>query len=361
MTAADARAASQDRERLLSRLREAGVDDEEIARAAAEERLPTLAVELALGGAGRHSLTHVARESGLAPAFLRELMQAVGRPNPGRGERIFTDEDVETARVIKRFVDAGLPRRELLEVGRVVGQGMAHTSEAVRHLVGNALLQPGDSEYTVGLRFAQAADDLAPLVPTLLDHQFRALLRDGMRRELVTEAEREVGRLAGTRDIAIAFADLVGYTRLGEQLPAEDLGRIAGRFADLAVASVKRPASLIKTIGDGAMFASPEVPALIATLQTLVECVAEEGEHFPDVRVGIAHGPATTRGGDWFGAPVNVASRVTEIARPGRILATEEVRDLAPDGAWHRRRRRASLKGVDGRLRLFSLDAEDGG
>ena len=109
------------------------------------------------------------------------------------------------------------------------------------------------------------------------------------------------------------------------------------------------------------MFASPEAPALIASLQRLVERVAKEGERFPDVRVGVAHGPATTRGGDWFGATVNVASRVTEIARPGRILATEAVRDLVPDEAWQRRRRRASLKGVDGRLRLFSLDAQDGG
>jgi adenylate cyclase len=344
-----------DRELLLARLRDAGADEDEIERAAAEERLPTLAVELALGGAGRHSLSHVARESGLPASFLRELMQAVGRPNPGRGERIFTDEDIETARVIRRFVDAGLPRRELLEVGRVLGQGMAHTSEAVRRLVGNALLEPGDSEYTVGLRFAQAADELAPLVPTLLDHQFRAHLRDGMRRELVTESEREVGRLAGTRDVAIAFADLVGYTRLGDHLPAEDLGSIAGRFADLAVGSVKRPVTLVKTIGDGAMFASPEVPPLIASLQRLVAAVAGEGERFPDVRVGVAFGPATARGGDWFGATVNVASRVAEIARPGRILATEPVHDLAPDEAWHRRRRRANLKGVDGRLRLFSL------
>ena len=345
-----------DRERLLARLRDAGVDEDEIERAAAEERLPTLAVELALGGAGRHSLSHVAREAGLPPAFLRELMQAVGRPSPGRGERIFTDEDIETARVIKRFVDAGLPRRELLEVGRVLGQGMAHTSEAVRRLVGNALLEPGDSEYTVGLRFAQAADELAPLVPTLLDHQFRAHLRDGMRRELVTESEREVGRLAGTRDVAIAFADLVGYTRLGDHLPAEDLGSLAGRFADLAVGAVKRPVTLVKTIGDGAMFASPEVPPLIASLQRLVAAVTGEGERFPDVRVGVAFGPATARGGDWFGATVNVASRVTELARPGRILATEPVRDLAPDETWHRRRRRASLKGVEGRVRLFSLD-----
>ena len=345
-----------DRERLLARLRDAGVDEQEIERAAAEERLPTLAVELALGGAGRHSLSHVAREAGLSPTFLRELMQAVGRPSPGRGERIFTDEDIETARVIKRFVDAGLPRRELLEVGRVLGQGMSHTSEAVRRLVGNALLEPGDSEYTVGLRFAQAADELAPLVPTLLDHQFRAHLRDGMRRELVTESERELGRLAGTRDVAIAFADLVGYTRLGDHLPAEDLGSIAGRFADLAVGAVKRPVTLVKTIGDGAMFASPEVPPLLASLQRLVAAVEGEGERFPDVRVGVAFGPATARGGDWFGATVNVASRVAELARPGRILATEPVRDLAPDEAWHRRRRRASLKGVDGRVRLFSLD-----
>jgi adenylate cyclase len=345
-----------DRERLLARLRGAGVDEEEIERAIAEERLPTLAVELALGGAARHSLTHVAREAGIPAAFLRELMQAVGRPNPGRGERIFTDEDIETARVIKRLVDAGLPRRELLEVGRILGQGMAHTSDAVRRVVGNALLQPGDSEYTVGLRFAQAADELGPLVPTLLDHQFRAHLRDGMRRELVTEAEREVGRLAGTRDTAIAFADLVGYTRLGEQLPAEDLGSVAGRFADLAVAAVKRPVTLVKTIGDAAMFASPEVPPLMTTLRRLVDGVTGEGDSFPDVRVGAAYGPATTRGGDWFGAPVNVASRVTEIARPGRILATEAIRDLAPDEPWTRRRRRANLKGVDGRVRLYALD-----
>ena len=57
-----------DRELLLARLRSAGADDEEIERADAEERLPTLAVELALGGAGRHSLSHVAREAGLPPA-----------------------------------------------------------------------------------------------------------------------------------------------------------------------------------------------------------------------------------------------------------------------------------------------------
>jgi adenylate cyclase len=122
------------------------------------------------------------------------------------------------------------------------------------------------------------------------------------------------------------------------------------------VGAIRRPVTLVKTIGDGAMFASPEVPPLIAGLKALVTSVAGEGERFPDVRVGVAFGPATARGGDWFGGTVNVASRVAEIARPGRVLATEAVRDLTPGEVWHRRRRRASLKGVDGSVRLFSLD-----
>ena len=89
--------------------------------------------------------------------------------------------------------------------------------------------------------------------------------------------------------------------------------------------------------------------------------MAKEGEHFPDVRVGMAHGP----GDD---ARRRLVRRSGQRRQPGdrgrtarRILATEEVRELAPDQPWHRRRRRANLKGVDGRVRLFSLDAEDDG
>ncbi|MEA2277322.1 MAG: adenylate cyclase [Solirubrobacteraceae bacterium] len=357
MNAQDGAAAAVERKRLLERLREAGCGEGEIERAEREGRLPALAVELALGGKGRHTLTQVARSSGLDTAFLRELMQAVGRPNPARGERVFTDDDVEHARLIKQLVDAGLPRRELLEVGRVIGQGMAQAAEAIRRLVGDALLRPGDSEETVALRYVQAADQLGPLVPRLLGHQFRAQLRDGMQGQLVTEAEREAGRLAGTREVAVAFADLVDYTGLGERLPPEDLGRIAGRLAEIAVATLKRPTRLVKTIGDAAMFVSEDVDALLASLRDLLECVEAEGESFPAVRIGVALGAATPRGGDWFGSTVNLASRVTEIAKPGRILATDAVQERTPELPWHRRRRRKSLKGIDAPVRLYALDA----
>jgi adenylate cyclase len=123
----------------------------------------------------------------------------------------------------------------------------------------------------------------------------------------------------------------------------------------MAVSAVVAEVQLVKMIGDAAMFVSPSAPALMETVQELVKCIHAEGKSFPDVRVGVAVGPATTRAGDWFGRPVNLASRVTDLAKPGTVLATEEVQQLTPDLPWKRKRRRR-LKGVDGRVRLFELE-----
>src|SRR3954470_18182821 len=205
----------RDRERLIERLRDDGCADADIEAAEQAGRLAAFAVERALGGDERYTLTDLARESGQSTRFLRELMQAVGRPDPQRGQRAFTDDDLRAAQLISRFADAGLNRQDILEVGRLVSQNMAQLAEAVRRLAGNALLEAGDSEYTVGLRFSQAVDELAPFMPQLLDYHLRAHLRDAIRRQLITEAERQAGHLEDTTDVAIAFADLVDYTRLG--------------------------------------------------------------------------------------------------------------------------------------------------
>jgi len=346
-----------DRDRLLARLREAGLSPEEAERADAEGRAPTLAVELALGPPERYTLTHVAKQSGLSTHFLRSLMQAVGRPNPARGEEVYTDEDVEFAQMVKRFTDAGMPHEGLLEVARVTGLGMSQTAEAVRRMAGDALLQPGDSVYAAAARYADAAEHLIPLFARQLDFGFRSHMRDALRRELLTEEELAAGRLSGTQEVAVAFADLVDYTKLGEKLAPEDVGRIAGRLAELAVASTRRPCQLVKTIGDAAMFVSPEVDAMVTTCARLASAIEAEGEECPALRIGVAFGPATSRGGDWFGAPVNVASRVTAVAKPGQLYATEPVRERAPDLPWKKKRKRG-LRGVDGRVRLWALSDE---
>src|SRR3954470_21574596 len=136
----------RDRDQLVERLREGGCAKREIDAAEAAGKLAAFAVERALGGDERYTLSDLARASGQDTRFLRELMQAIGRPNPQRGKRAYTEEDLEAVRLIRRFLDAGLGRRDMLEVGRVISQCMSQTAEAVRRLAGDALLQPGDSE-----------------------------------------------------------------------------------------------------------------------------------------------------------------------------------------------------------------------
>ncbi|GAC1524695.1 MAG: hypothetical protein NVS2B6_11530 [Thermoleophilaceae bacterium] len=104
------------------------------------------------------------------------------------------------------------------------------------------------------------------------------------------------------------------------------------------------------------MFVSPEVEPLVKTLGGLVQRVEQEGRGFPSVRVGAAYGPAVNRGGDWFGGTVNLASRITDAAKPGRVWATEEIQARAPMREWKRKRRLRSLKGISDRVRLYALE-----
>jgi adenylate cyclase len=342
-------------EQLVKVLRAAEVDDAAIDRAIETGRLPTLAVEVALGDGPEHTLTDVARASGLRPAYVRELMQALGRPDPAHGERAFTKEDAQLARIVSEIADAGLPERGLSEVARVIGLGMSQSADAVRRLVAEAFLEPGDSEAVLGARYVDVVEKLAPLIPDLFALSFRAHLRDGISGELLTEAERRSGRLADTVDVAVAFADLVGYTSLGDRVTASELGTIAGRFAAVGMSTTRPPVRLVKTIGDAAMFISPEADALLDTLIDLRARLRETEPELPAIRIGASFGPATARSGDWFGAVVNVASRVVEVAKPGKLLATHEFAARTDRGHWRKRRRR-SFKGVDGRTRILSYE-----
>ena len=238
----------------------------------------------------------------------------------------------------------------------MTSQATSQAATALLALLGDALLRPGDTQEQLGVRYADGAYELAPLLPVWVGYVLRGHLRDGVKDTLITEEERRAGSLSTTREVGVGFADLVGYTRLGEQLATEDVGRIASRLAELAAGTVVPPTRLVKTIGDAAMFVSGEVPALVRTVRELRDTLDAEGPEMPPVRIGLAYGSATARGGDWFGSTVNLASRITVAARPAQILATGEVATREPALTWRRRRRR-HLKGVEGRVRLFSLEA----
>jgi adenylate cyclase len=155
----------------------------------------------------------------------------------------------------------------------------------------------------------------------------------------------------------VCFADLVGFTRLGGEVEVHELGSVAGQLAELAASVIEPPVRLIKTIGDAAMFVSPDPGPLVRVALALVE--GAEERDLPSVRAGIASGPAFQRAGDYYGNSVNLASRVTGVARPGSVLCTREVRDAAQDDFYWSAAGRYKLKGVSGPTPLYRARRAD--
>jgi adenylate cyclase len=150
--------------------------------------------------------------------------------------------------------------------------------------------------------------------------------------------------------VAVAFADLVGFTRLGAELETQTLGDVVGTFGELAGKVAEPPVRLVKTIGDAAMLVAREPGPIVAAALALAEAVEEAD--LPAVRTGIAWGPAVPRSGDFFGHAVNLSSRVTGIARPGSVLCTKEIHDAAPDFDWSFAGRHR-LKGIGDSVPLY--------
>ncbi len=112
---------------------------------------------------------------------------------------------------------------------------------------------------------------MAPRLGETLLHAYRLHLREAIRQAVVNEAELAEGRISGTDEVTIAFADLVGYTRLGESLDIEQVGDLSGKLLELASDAARPPVRLVKMIGDAAMFASRESEPLLESVLGLIE------------------------------------------------------------------------------------------
>ena len=205
----------------------------------------------------------------------------------------------------------------------MLGQGMARYAEATRALVARTFIEPGLDEYELAHRYRAVAEQLMPLAGPWLEHVFALHLQQVLRSDALTQEQRRAGKLDDTQEAVIAFADLVGFTELGESVPVEELGSVAGRLSRLAGDACEPPVRIVKLIGDAVMLVSPEPAPMLDVTLRLVEMAAED-EAFPPLRAGIACGQAVHRWGDWFGTPVNLASRLTTRARPSTVLVSEE-------------------------------------
>jgi adenylate cyclase len=153
-----------------------------------------------------------------------------------------------------------------------------------------------------------------------------------------------------------AMVDLAGYTALTETHGDEHAAELAVGFAALATTCLGPDDRLVKPIGDAVLLASP-TPASGISLVTRLLTSASQLEGYPLARAGLHHGPAVERGGDMFGAAVNLAARVAGQASGGQTLVTGGVAkeaaglglDVAPIGT-------VTLRNVLEPVALYSLE-----
>jgi adenylate cyclase len=306
------------------------------------------------------SAREISQRNGIDLDLLLRVQRASGLPRVDDPDAaVHLRVDGEAAAYAQKFIDLGFRPDQIVLVVQVLSEGLSRAADVMRYAALAAVSEPGASELDIAKRSEAQMRDAAPLLGPLITDMLRLQLLHVMETEAVTATERAEGiPLPGAREVTIAFADLVGFTRLGEVVPPEDLERLAHQLTDLAREVAVPPVRYIKSIGDEVMLVSSDPVAMLNAVLNLVDAT-EAIEGFPRLRTGVATGLAVSRAGDWYGGSVNLAARVTGASRPGAILVAESTREAITDGsdegfAWSFAGAR-HLKGIKDDVKLFRV------
>ena len=172
--------------------------------------------------------------------------------------RTFSRADGEAAAQARIILDLGIDPEDVIAVLRVMSESLGHTAAVMREAALKSILKPGATEIEVAEAIEVLALRAAPTFGPMMEALLRLELRRSFAIEAVTAAERAAGILPGARPVTVCFADLAGFTMLGEALPPEDLERVANRLAELAHDVSSAPVRFVKSIGDAVMLVSFE-------------------------------------------------------------------------------------------------------
>jgi adenylate cyclase len=316
--------------RIVARLRERGYSLDHLREAVHSGRLAYGYLEdLFPPPAHTRTLEEAAAETDLEPALIERIWAAAGFSAESL-ERI-GDEDVQLLRYMSAVLQAGFPLVAFLQLVRVYGQALAQIADAEVKLFHLFVHEPLMRDGVPGLEIAEAMEGLAaellPLASPIMDRVHHRALQHFVSQDVVGHLELEgAGDELGRLRVAIAFADLAGYTRLTEEAGEEEAVDVVERFVESVELTLPDDARVIKTIGDEVMVVGADASALV---DWAVGFQALNAGRRPLPRIGIHCGEALYREGDYYGRAVNLASRVGARAAGGEVLVTAEVVDAA--------------------------------
>jgi adenylate cyclase len=286
--------------------------------------------ELLLGGELRYTRVDAVRLAGVSKRFATKLWRAFGYPHVPDEAVAFTEGDIAALCKLQALMSGGmLDEDSVIRLVRAFGQTMTRLAEwQVDLLISmvNADSQdppsPESVRQLVGLA-EKHIDDFEPLVVHAWRRQLAAAGTRAMASAVTGHELIPPTRMQATA--TVGFADMVSFTQMSRELDELELARVVERFeetaADVVAASGGR---LVKTLGDEVLF-SADTPSLGGEIAlSIAEQIKDETE-VPDVRVGVAYGPVLPLRGDVFGTTVNLAARLTSIARPGSVVIDAEL------------------------------------
>jgi len=279
---------------------------------------------------GSHTLEQAAEETGLEPALIERVMAGLGSSLPNIDH--LTDDDLQLLRYVAAVLAAGFPLVALLQIARVYGQALAQVADAEIRLFHIYVHEPLMRDGVPGVEMAEEMEGLArellPLVSPIMDHVHQRFLQHFVEQDVVghmesdtDENELDLGRLR----VAIAFADLAGYTRMTEEQGDEEALDAVERFVEAVETTLPDDARVIKTIGDEVMVVGSDPAALTDWAVGFQTLMTER----PRPRIGIHYGETLYRDGDYYGREVNQAARVAARAAAGEVLVTRPVIETA--------------------------------
>jgi adenylate cyclase len=322
--------------RIVARLRDRGHKLEHIKAAGEEGRLAYGYIEELFGSERpRRSLKEAADLTELEPALIERFWTSLGLPVTGLDE--LTEEDVQALHYVSSVLEAGFPLVAFLQLCRVYGQALSQIADAEVRLFHLYVHEPLIREGVPGLQMAEEMEDLArdllPLASPMMDYVHQRFLQHFVEQDVVGHMESELededvdlGRIR----VAIAFADLAGYTRFTEEEGEEEALSSVERFVEGVTNTLPDDARVVKTIGDEVMVVGQDIGALVDWAVGFTSLFDER----PEPRIGVHFGTTLYRDGDYFGRDVNLASRVVARARGGEVLVSDKVVD-AVAGSSH--------------------------
>jgi adenylate cyclase len=303
------------------------------------------------------TFAQVAERTGVPVQLLTLIREAAGSPAPVPDD-LMRDEEMPYADFIEGQVKAGFGRPAIERLLRVQGDSLRRMTETETAWWHSEVLTPATEagkrpDEILGVDFANRMSILAERALIGMYHLQQMQAWTGT---IIEGLETQLAAAGLHRRLehppAMCFLDITGYTRLTQERGDAAAAELATSLARVVErTSLAHGGRAVKWLGDGVMLHFPNPgPGVVAALE-MVAGVTEAG--LPPAHVGLHAGPVIFQEGDYYGATVNVASRIAEYARPGEVLVSQEVVDAASGApVAFREIGPVELKGVTGATRL---------